>query len=114
MALGGNELQEGEGHYNDKWKPTGFDTKKIFLSPSIKYSGCPVYAKKQRYMITFPYNLYIMHVQFIIMPFIVCNGSESLPIPFSGHTTFWVEYIYIVCFYVICAWHLAFVVREML
>ena len=70
VALGGNELQEGEGHYNDKWKPTGFDTKKIFLSPSIKYSGCPVYAKKQRYMITFPYNLYIMHVQFIIMPLI--------------------------------------------
>ncbi len=50
MAYGGSELHEGEGHYNDSWKPKGFDTKKIFVSPSLKYSGCPVYAKKQRYV----------------------------------------------------------------
>ena len=49
VAFGGDELSEGEGHYNDKWKPKGFDTKKIFVSPSIKYSGCAVYAKKQSY-----------------------------------------------------------------
>ena len=52
VAFGGSELHEGEGHYNDEWKPKGFDTKKIFISPSIKYSGCPVYAKKKRYATT--------------------------------------------------------------
>ena len=48
IALGGDELAEGKGHYNDNWKPPGFDTKKIFVSPSIKYAGCAVYSKKQR------------------------------------------------------------------
>ncbi|XP_028399681.1 neuralized-like protein 4 [Dendronephthya gigantea] len=50
VAYGGSELHEGEGHYNENWKPKGFDTKKIFVSPSIKYSGCPVYAKKQSFV----------------------------------------------------------------
>ncbi|XP_028399668.1 neuralized-like protein 4 [Dendronephthya gigantea] len=50
VAYGGSELHEGEGHYNANWKPRGFDTKKIFVSPSIKYSGCAVYAKKQSFI----------------------------------------------------------------
>ena len=49
VALGGSELREGEGHFNDNWKPRGFDTKQIFVSPSIKYAGCAVYSKKTRW-----------------------------------------------------------------
>jgi hypothetical protein len=60
VAFGGSELNEGEGHYNDNWKPKGFDTKKIFVSPSVKYSGCAVYAKKQRYIISLSHNLYLL------------------------------------------------------
>ncbi|XP_046846010.1 neuralized-like protein 4 isoform X2 [Xenia sp. Carnegie-2017] len=46
VAFGGSKLREGEGHYNDSWKPHGFDTKQIFVSPSVKYAGCAVYSKK--------------------------------------------------------------------
>lgn len=49
VAFGGSKVHEAEGHYNDHRKPKGFDTRKIFVSPSIKYSGCPAYAQKQRY-----------------------------------------------------------------
>ena len=38
-------VTEREGHYNDDRKPEGFDTKQVFVSPSIKYSGHPAYAK---------------------------------------------------------------------
>ncbi|XP_078582820.1 uncharacterized protein LOC144865745 [Branchiostoma floridae x Branchiostoma japonicum] len=43
-ALGGTKLAEREGHFNDKRKPEGFDTKQVYLSPSIKYSGDDIYA----------------------------------------------------------------------
>ncbi|XP_046846008.1 uncharacterized protein LOC124439800 [Xenia sp. Carnegie-2017] len=49
VAFGGSTLREGEGHYNDSWKPRGFDTKQIFVSPSVKYAGCAVYSKKKRF-----------------------------------------------------------------
>ncbi|XP_070553369.1 uncharacterized protein [Ptychodera flava] len=42
--LGGEKLSECPGHFTDAWKPKAFDTKQIFLSPSIRYSGCDVYA----------------------------------------------------------------------
>ena len=45
VALGGKRLSEEDGHYNDARKPAGFDTKQIFVSPSMRYSGCNVYAK---------------------------------------------------------------------
>jgi hypothetical protein len=48
ITLGGTKINEAEGHYNDKWKPQGFDTRQIFLSPSMKYAGLQVYAKKQQ------------------------------------------------------------------
>ena len=48
VALGGMMINEGEGHFKDDWKPKGFDTKQIFLSPSMKYAGLQVYAKKQQ------------------------------------------------------------------
>ncbi|XP_070554676.1 neuralized-like protein 4 [Ptychodera flava] len=42
--LGGRKLSEGPGHYTDDWKPKDFDTKQIFMSPSVRYSGMDVYA----------------------------------------------------------------------
>ncbi|XP_035698644.1 neuralized-like protein 4 [Branchiostoma floridae] len=48
-AVGGRKLSEKEGHFTDERKPEGFDTKQIFLSPSIKYSGCDVYAKPKTF-----------------------------------------------------------------
>ncbi|XP_070553265.1 neuralized-like protein 4 [Ptychodera flava] len=44
VIMGGKELGEREGHFCPTWKPKGFDTKQIFLSPSIRYSGHRVYA----------------------------------------------------------------------
>ncbi|XP_070553384.1 neuralized-like protein 4 isoform X2 [Ptychodera flava] len=44
VRMGGAKLSECDGHFSDDNKPQGFDTKQIFLSPSIRYSGCDVYA----------------------------------------------------------------------
>ncbi|XP_077870572.1 neuralized-like protein 4 [Saccoglossus kowalevskii] len=44
VALGGTTLGEREGHYDDSRKPDGFNTKQIFVSPSIKYAGHDAYA----------------------------------------------------------------------
>ncbi|XP_078620256.1 uncharacterized protein LOC144887131 [Branchiostoma floridae x Branchiostoma japonicum] len=41
----GSTLSERDGHYKDSWKPEGFDTKQVFVSPSIHYAGLPAYAK---------------------------------------------------------------------
>lgn len=54
VCLGGKQLRESGGHFNDKWKPTEFDTKRIFVSPSVKYAGHQCYAKSTRY---FPVDL---------------------------------------------------------
>ena len=43
-VLGGDKVRELPGHFCDERKPDGFDTKQIFLSPSIKYSGHDAYA----------------------------------------------------------------------
>ena len=48
VALGGRKLSEEEGHFNDNSKPLGFDTKQIFVSPSVRYSGHNSYAKPKR------------------------------------------------------------------
>ena len=48
VALGGRKLSEEEGHFNDNRKPSGFDTKQIFVSPSVRYSGHNCYAKIKR------------------------------------------------------------------
>ena len=48
VTLGGDKLSEGKGHYNDKRKPENFNTKQIFVSPSMKYSGHQAYAKSRR------------------------------------------------------------------
>jgi hypothetical protein len=49
VALGGSKISEGIGHFNDSWKPHGFDTKKIFLSPTIEYAGMEAYARKHEF-----------------------------------------------------------------
>ena len=48
VALGGRKLCEEEGHFNDNRKPSGFDTKQIFVSPSVRYSGHNSYAEPKR------------------------------------------------------------------
>ncbi|XP_070567240.1 neuralized-like protein 4 [Ptychodera flava] len=44
VALGGTKLSERIGHFTDNWKPNGFDTKQIFVSPTIRYAGTDAYA----------------------------------------------------------------------
>lgn len=44
-ALGGSKISEGKDHFNDYSKPRGFDTKQIFVSPTMEYSGIPAYAR---------------------------------------------------------------------
>ena len=48
VALGGRKLNKEEGLFNDKRKPSGFGTKQIFVSSSIRYSGRNTYAKPKR------------------------------------------------------------------
>ncbi|XP_078356493.1 neuralized-like protein 4, partial [Oculina patagonica] len=45
IALGGRKLSEEEGHFNEDRKPPGFDTKQIFVSPSVRYAGDDIYAQ---------------------------------------------------------------------
>ncbi|XP_070567161.1 neuralized-like protein 4 [Ptychodera flava] len=48
ITFGGHKLSERPGHYNDHMKPPGFNTKQIFVSPTIRYSGMDAYARPQR------------------------------------------------------------------
>ena len=45
----GKDIVELVGHYNDVKKPEGFDTKQIFVSPSIIYAGSAAYAPVKRF-----------------------------------------------------------------
>ncbi|XP_068725548.1 neuralized-like protein 4 [Montipora capricornis] len=49
VVLGGRKLSEEAGHFNDERKPSGFDTKQIFVSPSVRYSGHDCYAKSKSF-----------------------------------------------------------------
>ncbi|XP_020912357.1 neuralized-like protein 4 [Exaiptasia diaphana] len=49
-ALGGKRLSEVDGHFHDERKPEGFNTKQVFVSPSIRYSELEVYAKTQTFV----------------------------------------------------------------
>lgn len=44
----GDKLRELDDHYNEKTKPKGFNTKQVFVSPTIKYAGLDTYARPQR------------------------------------------------------------------
>ena len=43
--VGDTAINPPKGHYTRDNKPKGFNVDQIFVSPSIKYSGCEVYAK---------------------------------------------------------------------
>ena len=45
LIAGGTKVNQPKGHYTKDYRPTGFDVDRIFVSPSIKYSGCKAYAK---------------------------------------------------------------------
>ncbi|XP_078368543.1 neuralized-like protein 4 [Oculina patagonica] len=45
VVLGGKEISEEKGHFNDMRKPRGFDTKQIFVSPSVLYAEDDIYAE---------------------------------------------------------------------
>ena len=43
--VGDKAVNPAKGHFTWDNKPKGFDVDQMFVSPSIKYSGCEVYAK---------------------------------------------------------------------
>ena len=45
LVAGGAEVHQPKGHFTKDKRPKGFDVDQIFVSPSIKYSGCEVYAR---------------------------------------------------------------------
>ncbi|XP_071805443.1 neuralized-like protein 4 isoform X2 [Asterias amurensis] len=51
ITLGGGSPTEQSNHLNedDTHKPKDFDTKQIFVSPSMKYAGCNVYSRQQQF-----------------------------------------------------------------
>jgi hypothetical protein len=46
--MDGARIREKDGHYKVGRKPPGFDTKQVFLSPSIRYVANPAYAKPSK------------------------------------------------------------------
>ena len=55
VAHDGEELRPPPGPFDPtvpgKAPPKGFDISKIYLSPSIRYAGCDVYAPRWRYVL---------------------------------------------------------------
>ncbi|XP_002740437.1 neuralized-like protein 4 [Saccoglossus kowalevskii] len=80
IILGGKELREEDGHFTDDFKPEGFDTKQLFLSPSIRYSGCDVYAKTTDFKDTLTKKRYKARVVFqvCIRPASYKVGRETI------------------------------------
>ncbi|XP_077977607.1 neuralized-like protein 4 [Glandiceps talaboti] len=65
VALGGKELGVQPNHFGgDIPAPTDFDTKQIFVSPSIKYAGCEVYACSNRWADQTTLKIYNARVAF--------------------------------------------------
>ena len=51
IIAGGSMVKQPKGHFTESKKPTkDFDVNQIFVSPSIKYSGCEVYAKSKEWV----------------------------------------------------------------
>ncbi|XP_072014019.1 uncharacterized protein [Amphiura filiformis] len=96
-TMHGETLREVAGHFNDDSKPDGFNTKQVFLSPSIKYSGCEVYAKKGRmYLQSMGRHVYVRTVlqvrvkpdQFIVGPQTI-GRSDPIDPPIDNKTIEW-------------------------
>ncbi|KAI0239069.1 SPRY domain-containing SOCS box protein 2 [Lamellibrachia satsuma] len=47
---GGDKIRERPEHFDDDWKPEGFKTKQVFVSPSIRYAGHHSYATPTKYV----------------------------------------------------------------
>ena len=62
VTVGGNEVKQPKGHFTKDSKPKDFDVDQIFVSPSIKYSGCSVYAKPKRYIRKFVHPVHRISV----------------------------------------------------
>ena len=57
---GGDKIKERPGHFDDDRKPDDFNTKQIFVSPSIRYAGHYSYATPTMYACHF-YICFIPH-----------------------------------------------------
>ncbi|KAK2160291.1 hypothetical protein NP493_1657g00048 [Ridgeia piscesae] len=47
---GGDKIAERPEHFDEDWKPEGFNTRQIFVSPSIRYAGHHSYATPTKYV----------------------------------------------------------------
>ena len=43
-VLGGIKMKSRPGHFDEDRKPSGFNIKQVFVSPSIRYAGHDAYA----------------------------------------------------------------------
>ncbi|KAI0226307.1 hypothetical protein LSAT2_023080 [Lamellibrachia satsuma] len=80
VALGGKKIGERPGHFSDERKPARFNTKKVFLSPSILYAGCDVYATPSSYVDKQTKKGYESRVAFqvLIAPDIYEVGAQTI------------------------------------
>ncbi|KAL3868567.1 hypothetical protein ACJMK2_041368 [Sinanodonta woodiana] len=63
----GHIITEQTGHYNEYNKPYGFETERIFLSPSILYAGCDVYAHPHCYKSKITGSTYEVKVAVLVL-----------------------------------------------
>ena len=76
QVVGGSEVNQPIGHYTKGNKPAGFDVDQIFVSPSIKYSGCEVYAKATKY-VNWKLLVLTLHVTYVLNSF---TGDLSITV----------------------------------
>ncbi|XP_013418417.1 neuralized-like protein 4 [Lingula anatina] len=65
-ALGGEKISVCKGHFTEERKPEGFNIKKIFVSPSIRYAGHNAYAMPHKYKDATTEKNYVARVAFQI------------------------------------------------
>ncbi|XP_077977708.1 neuralized-like protein 4 [Glandiceps talaboti] len=78
--MGGKKLSEREGHFNDERKPKNFDTKQVFLSPSIRYSGHKIYAHPSKFKDKATNKVYSVRIVFQVWvnPMSYTVGPETI------------------------------------
>ncbi|CAD5115981.1 DgyrCDS4912 [Dimorphilus gyrociliatus] len=70
----GQQLKELDGHFNLDYKPEGFDTRQVFVSPTIRYAGLNVYSYKQKWK---DFNVKVAF-QVLIKPGTYKIGKETI------------------------------------
>ncbi|KAI0234892.1 E3 ubiquitin-protein ligase NEURL1 [Lamellibrachia satsuma] len=80
VALGGKRIGEKSGHFNDEYKPEGFETRQVFLSPSIRYAGRDTYAKPSSYKDAHTKKTYTSRValQVLVKPGCYKVGAQTV------------------------------------